>query len=149
MASSPLFVVNDDEDIAKYRQQVMSSHSSLSSPINGMVDRTGMGVYVQTSTLGSMEVLLNFLKNDCKVPVSGIRIGPVHKKDVTKASIMLEHKREYAVILAFDVPVTKDARTEAKRVGVLIFESDVIYQLFDRFSEYVEMVLLLMSQFLP
>ena len=37
--------------------------------------------------------------------MSGINIGPVHKKDVIRASIMLEHRVEYAIILAFDVKV--------------------------------------------
>ncbi|KAG5590906.1 hypothetical protein H5410_041420 [Solanum commersonii] len=36
--------------------------------------------------------------------------GLVHKKDVMKASVMLEKKKEYATILAFDVKVTQEAR---------------------------------------
>ena len=48
------------------------------------------GVYVQSSTLGSMEALLEFLKTS-KIPYSGINIGPVHKKDIVKCSTMLEH----------------------------------------------------------
>ncbi|WMV29106.1 hypothetical protein MTR67_022491 [Solanum verrucosum] len=37
--------------------------------------------------------------------------GPMHKKDVMKASVMLERKKElYATILAFDVKVTQEAR---------------------------------------
>ncbi|CAN1768295.1 Eukaryotic translation initiation factor 5B [Linum perenne] len=68
------------------------------------IDRSGEGVYVQASTLGSLEALLEFLKSPAvKIPVSGIGIGPVHKKDVMKASVMLEKKKEYATILAFDV----------------------------------------------
>lgn len=49
------------------------------------------GVYVQASTLGSLEALLDFLKTS-KIPYSGINVGPVHKKDVTRASTMLEHE---------------------------------------------------------
>ena len=36
---------------------------------------------------------------------SAIRIGPVVKRDVMKASAMLEHDSQYATILAFDVKV--------------------------------------------
>ena len=41
--------------------------------------------------------------------MSGINIGPVHKKDVLRANVMNEKKcPKYACILAFDVPVNKE-----------------------------------------
>lgn len=93
------------------------------------------GVYVQASTLGSLEALLVFLR-DSKIPYSGIRIGPVVKKDVMKASVMLEHDSQYAVILAFDVKTDRDAQELADHVGVRIFSADIIYHLFDKFTAY-------------
>jgi translation initiation factor 5B len=134
VAGSPLFVVRPEEDIEPYKEKVAGALNSL----KGMVDKSGHGVYVQSSTLGSMEALLTFLHNDCKIPVSGIRIGPIHKKDVVRASVMLEHKKEFAVILAFDVPVAKEAQEYADKVGVRIFTADIIYHLFDQFTAYVE-----------
>ena len=62
------------------------------------------GVHVQASTLGALEALMDFLRNS-SIPVASISIGPVHKKDVMKAGIMLEKSPEYALILAFDVKV--------------------------------------------
>lgn len=102
----------------------------------------GEGVCVQASTLGSLEALLEFLKSDAvRIPVSGINIGPVHKKDVMRASVMLEKKRKkFAVILAFDVPVTREARELADDVGVKIFTADIIYHLFDQFTAYMKQV---------
>ncbi|KAK9220905.1 hypothetical protein WN944_009329 [Citrus x changshan-huyou] len=50
----------------------------------------------------------------------GISIGPVHKKDVVTASIMLDKKKEYAAILAFDVKVTPEAQELANKLGVKI-----------------------------
>lgn len=45
---------------------------------------------MQASTLGSLEALLEFLKSPAvKIPVSGINIGPVAKRDVMRASVML------------------------------------------------------------
>ena len=46
-----------------------------------------------------------------KIPVSGLAIGPVHKRDVVRASVQRERKRkEFAVILAFDVRVRMGGR---------------------------------------
>ncbi|XP_076224134.1 eukaryotic translation initiation factor 5B isoform X1 [Nomia melanderi] len=95
------------------------------------------GVYVQASTLGALEALLDFLKTS-KIPYAGIRIGPVVKKDVMKASIMLEHDSQYATILAFDVKIERDAQELADSLGVKIFQADIIYHLFDKFTAYRE-----------
>lgn len=89
VAGSPLFVLRPDEDAEPYKAKVSHALTSL----KGMVDKGGHGVYVMASTLGSMEALLTYLKEDCEIPVCGIRIGPVHKKDVIRASVMLEHKK--------------------------------------------------------
>jgi len=137
VAGSPLFVINPGDDIEDYKRQVMLSLNYL----KGKIDKSGVGVYVQASTLGSMEALLEFLKEDCNIPVSGIRIGPVHKKDVTCASVMFErNKPEYAVILAFDVKITPEAREYADKLNVRIFEADIIYHLFDQFTHYMEKI---------
>ncbi|XP_058807119.1 eukaryotic translation initiation factor 5B-like [Phymastichus coffea] len=55
-----------------------------------------------------------------------------------KASIMLEHDVVYATILAFDVKIERDAQELADTLGVKIFLADIIYHLFDRFTEYKE-----------
>ena len=51
------------------------------------------GVFVQASTLGSLEALLEFLKQS-KIPYAGVRIGPVVRRDVMRASTMLEHSEK-------------------------------------------------------
>lgn len=125
----------DEDEIGYLRDEVMKDFTTILQN----VDKSGMGVYVQASTLGSLEALLEFLRTS-KIPVSGINIGPVHKRDVTKASTMLEKQKEFATILAFDVPVEKEARELAEDVGVTIFTADIIYHLFDMFTEYMEKV---------
>lgn len=56
-----------------------------------------------------------------------------------RASVMLEKGRQkYAVILAFDVPVTKEARELSESLGVKIFTADIIYHLFDQFTAYLK-----------
>lgn len=133
IAGSRLLVVGPDDDEDDLKEEVQQDLVGLLSSI----DKSGKGVCVQASTLGSLEALLSFLQ-DSKIPVSGINIGPVHKKDVIRASVMLEKAREYAQILAFDVKIDKDAEDLAEEVGVKIFQADVIYTLFDRFTAHMK-----------
>ncbi|KAH7568046.1 hypothetical protein JRO89_XS07G0222900 [Xanthoceras sorbifolium] len=134
IAGTGLYVVGPDDDVEDVKEAAMEDMKSVMNRI----DKTGEGVYVQASTLGSLEALLEFLKSpDVKIPVSGIGIGPVHKKDVMKASVMLEKKKEFATILAFDVKVTPEAHELSKELGVKIFIDDVIYHLFDQFKIYI------------
>ena len=98
-------------------EEIMSDLTSLLNSI----DKSGRGVSVQASTLGSLEALLDFLKVS-KIPVSGINIGPVHKKDIMRTATMLEKAKELAVVLAFDVPVDKDAERLAEEMGIKIFK---------------------------
>jgi translation initiation factor 5B len=108
--------------------------SDLTSLLND-IDKSGRGVCVQASTLGSLEALLDFLKVS-KIPVSGINIGPVHKRDVMRAATMLEKAKELACILCFDVPIDKDAEKLAEEMGIRLFRADIIYHLFDAFTAY-------------
>lgn len=61
----------------------------------------------------------------------------MHKKDVMKASIMVERDQKWAVIMAFDVKIDKDAQKMADEVGVTIFSANIIYHLQSRMEEYV------------
>lgn len=76
-----------------------------------------------------------------KIPVTAVNIGPVHKKDVLKATkslgVINTHK-EFATLLAFDVKVMPDAEKFAEEEGVKIFTANIIYHLFDSFTEYVK-----------
>jgi translation initiation factor 5B len=44
----------------------------------------------------------------------------------------------YATILAFDVKIERDAQELADNLGVKIFQADIIYHLFDKFTAYRE-----------
>ncbi|KAJ6855815.1 hypothetical protein NC651_040440 [Populus alba x Populus x berolinensis] len=135
IAGTSLYVVRRDDDLEEVKESAMQDMKSVTSRI----DRSGEGVCVQASSLGSLEALLDFLKSlELSIPVSGIGIGPVHKKDVIKASVMLEKKKEYANILAFGVEVTPEARELADKLGVKIFKEDTIYCFSKEFKAYIQ-----------
>ena len=136
VAGTQLFVVNPGDDVEALKAEVMEDMKDIFSG----VDKTGEGVCVQASTLGSLEALLEFLKSpDVQIPVSAINIGPVHKRDVMRSTAMIERgAKKFGVILAFDVPVNKEARELAEDMGVKIFTADIIYHLFDQFTAYLK-----------
>jgi len=131
IAGLNLLVANHPDEVQICKDEIAAR---LSSAINSIKVKD-RGVFVQASTLGSLEALLEFLRTS-KIPYAGVKIGPVVKKDVMKASVMLEHEPKYTIILAFDVKVEKDAQEMADKEGVKIFQADIIYHLFDRFVAY-------------
>lgn len=132
IAGSRLLVVGPGDDEEDLEEEVLSDLENLLQ----RVSKTGRGVSVQASTLGSLEALLEFLKVS-KIPVANISIGPVYKRDVMSAEIMLEKAREYAVMLCFDVKIDKEAQAYADAKGVKIFTADIIYHLFDDFTKHM------------
>uniref|UniRef100_A0A8D0GY55 Eukaryotic translation initiation factor 5B n=1 Tax=Sphenodon punctatus TaxID=8508 RepID=A0A8D0GY55_SPHPU len=131
LAGLPLLVAHKEDEIPVLKDEFIHE---LKQTLNA-IKLEEKGVYVQASTLGSLEALLEFLKTS-EVPYAGINIGPVHKKDVMKASVMLEHDPQYAVILAFDVRIEREAQEMADSLGVRIFSAEIIYHLFDAFTKY-------------
>lgn len=131
VAGSRLLVVGEDDDEDEMMEEVMDDLTGLLDS----VDTSGRGVVVQASTLGSLEALLDFLKQS-KIPVMSIGLGPVFKRDVMKASTMLEKAPEYAVMLCFDVKIDREAEQYAEEQNIKIFNADIIYHLFDAFTAY-------------
>lgn len=136
VAGSRLLVVGEDDDEEEMMEEVMDDLTGLLDS----VDTSGRGVTVQASTLGSLEALLDFLK-DMKIPVMSIGLGPVFKRDVIKATAMLDKAPELAIMLCFDVKVDKEAEQYAEQEGIKIFQADIIYHLFDAFTAYQEKLL--------
>jgi translation initiation factor 5B len=137
MAGTPVMVVGPDDEEEDIKAEVMSDLTDLKAKLS--TDKKG--VRVQASTLGALEALLQFLREETKppIPVSAIGIGTVHKRDVTKISIMNEKGMpEFATILAFDVEVEKEAREHAADMNVRIFTADIIYHLFDQFTRFMD-----------
>lgn len=136
VAGTPILVVQDGDDIDDVKDDVQSDLSSIMKSLS----TDSEGVMVHCSTLGALEALLQFLREECKppIPVGHVNIGPIHKKDIMRANIMNEKgKPEFATILAFDVKIDSEAQEMAEENNVRIFSADIIYHLFDQFSAFM------------
>ena len=137
LAGGELYRADNEEEIEDLQDEIKETMFNFAEKY---VNQNQEGVCVQASTLGSLEALLEFLKTS-KIPVCSVNIGPIYKKDVMKALKAINDERtnkEYATILAFDVKVEQEGREFAEENGIKIFEADIIYHLFDQFTEYVE-----------
>eukprot|EP01084_Bolivina_argentea_P004627 8798_1 len=144
VAGAPLFIVPRNLKPAKFAQKRRDVIEDLKDEVQksfadlfSKVDKGGRGVFVQASTLGSLEALITFLAEQ-KIPISGIGIGTIAKKTIMKAAVMLNFQPEYAVILAFNVKVAPDARILSQEQGVRIFEAEIIYHLQEMFENYIK-----------
>lgn len=136
VAGSPVMVLGPEDDLEDIQEEVMKDFAALASNLTTDAD----GVFAQASTLGALEALLEFLRHECDppIPVHGVAIGPIFKKEVLRAGLMHQKKKpEYATILAFDVPIDNEARLLADELNVSIFTADIIYHLFDQFQTHL------------
>ncbi|RNF05912.1 putative translation initiation factor IF-2 [Trypanosoma rangeli] len=129
---TPLLVLHPGDDKDKIAHEVMKDTNKITDQLSP----DGIGVTVQSSTLGSLEALLAYLK-DMKIPVASASIGPLHKRHMVQLLSIKRKAPRYAVVLAFDVQVSEDAREIAKKNDIDIFEAKIIYHLFDMFTRYV------------
>eukprot|EP01063_Lacrimia_lanifica_P017940 TRINITY_DN24919_c0_g1_i1.p1 TRINITY_DN24919_c0_g1~~TRINITY_DN24919_c0_g1_i1.p1 ORF type:complete len:860 (+),score=419.18 TRINITY_DN24919_c0_g1_i1:58-2580(+) len=128
---TPLLVVRDGDNVEDLQEEVMKDLSGMMTRNQG-----DMGVAVQASTLGALEALLVFLK-ECEIPVSTVGVGEVNKKDVMRVVGIKEKNPKYAVMLCFDVNITKEANQVAEKEDIKIFTADIIYNLQDKFKAYL------------
>ncbi|PVH62972.1 hypothetical protein PAHAL_3G441900 [Panicum hallii] len=155
IAGTALIVVKPGDDLERAEAAAVQEISNANSLINedergesddgtaiqeiSRIKTCKEGVYVQASSLGTLEAIIEHLKTlSLDIPVGGCNLGPVHKQDVMKATAMLKRKEEYAAILAFDVKVMPEASDLAAESGVKIFMAQTLYKLVDSFTDHIK-----------
>ncbi|RLI25359.1 MAG: translation initiation factor IF-2 [Candidatus Hecatellales archaeon] len=130
IAGSPLYVAdkrNLEEVKAKVSEEVESVRFSTDKA----------GIVVKADTLGSLEAILSELKNN-GINVRMADVGDISKRDVVEASVAKASDLAHGVVLGFNVRVLPDAREEALKAGVRIFQGNVIYRLMEEYLGWVE-----------
>lgn len=94
------------------------------------------GVFLHTSSIGSLEALVSFLREN-NIKIGGYKIGPITKSTIQNTAIINEKNMDYNVILVFDLDVSEESHQESKKYNIKIFEADIIYHLFTQFTKYM------------
>ena len=136
LAGSPLYVYKTDEEAEKYGKEITRDFNSI---VQDDLAKNGKGIMVQASTLGSLEAILTYLK-DQKIQVSVVGVGNLNKKDVIKMQTVHSQTenplKEDLVILCFDNKVLPEAQQYADQCGIKILNDEVIYHLFDSYIAF-------------
>ncbi|MBS3106712.1 translation initiation factor IF-2 [Candidatus Woesearchaeota archaeon] len=113
------------KDIERAKEEVQKSVEEV------LMETNDEGIVLKADSLGSLEALLKLLK-EAGIPVKAAGIGPVGKKDIADAAANLEKEPLHAIVLGFNVA---DSSQDA-RVKVIL--SPIIYELMDKYKEWVE-----------
>jgi len=92
---------------------------------------------IKADSLGSIEALLKMLKEK-GVKVKSANIGNITKRDITEAESNIKTEPLNAVILGFNVRLTKDAELLLAKCPVKIITNDIIYKLIEDYEAWVE-----------
>ncbi len=128
VAGSSLYVVEDEDKadaIAKIEEELA----------NILVETDDAGVIVKADALGSLEALVNYLR-DSNIQIRFAAVGNITKKDVYQASLSKEENEEYGIILGFRTTILSDAQDEAEKLKIPYIQSDIIYELAEQYEEH-------------
>lgn len=131
IAGSPIYVAKSPDQIDELKSKIMQEVGSIK------IKTDGKGVVVKADTLGTLEAIVDSLKKR-NIPIRIADIGSVSRRDIVEASISRKEDPLYGVVLAFNVKFLQDVDEEAKALGVPIFKSQLIYELIDTYTKWLE-----------
>ena len=119
-------VVNNEEEKDSFLKEYKAEID------NAIIDTENDGIIIKADSLGSLEALINLLKQE-NIPIRKALIGNISHKDIVEAEAMIEKNPFFSVILGFNV---KCEEKVPKGVGVIT--SNVIYELIEKLREWNE-----------
>jgi translation initiation factor 5B len=131
LPGSTLYVARNESEISEFKKSIESEMKSV------FIEKETDGVILKCDTIGSLEAITEMLKRE-QVPISKADIGPVNHRDVVAAKAVKENDRHLGVILSFNVKILPDAKEESENHHIKIFDENVIYNLIDNYTKWVQ-----------
>ncbi|MHA1268864.1 MAG: translation initiation factor IF-2 [Candidatus Helarchaeota archaeon] len=127
VAGAPVLVARNEKEIEEAINEIEAEMQQL------FISTENIGVILKTDTLGSLEALVNYLKNR-RIPIRIADVGNVSKRDVIEASIVKQKDPTWSAILSFNVKILPDAKEEIIENNIQVFENQIIYKLIEDFE---------------
>lgn len=131
LAGSPLQVIPKKELEKEYTASIMEEIESL------RINTDKIGIILKTDTLGSLEAIINSLKNQ-NIPIRLADIGDISRRDIVEAETVMNKDKFSGVVLGFNIKVLPDALEEAKNANIQIFQAKIIYHLIEEYTAWAE-----------
>lgn len=129
LAGSPMRVVEDMDLVEEISNDIKSELEEVK------IKKGEIGVILKADTIGSLEALVQEL-NDANVPIWRGDVGDISKRDVIEAATIREPY--LSVVIGFGVDILQDAKEEALKSNVQVFQGNVIYQLLEDYVNWVK-----------
>ena len=140
LSGSSFYKYNTTEELNEYSEELIDDIKKIKKTIKLSPE----GVGVAASSLGSLEALLIYLREN-KVPVSTVCVGDVAKNDLLRVLTPFlaqedpkDKKKEHLTMLCFDVKVLDDAAKFAYDNSIKIIPAKIIYHLTDEYFKHEE-----------
>lgn len=130
LPGTTIYAARTDEEVKRYTAAVRVELEEM------FIDTQSRGVIVKCDTVGSLEAVVQMLR-DASVVIAKADIGPVNRRDVVEARAVRESDRRLGVVLSFNVKILPDAAEEAESSRIRIFQEQVIYKLIDDYTEWI------------
>ncbi len=129
LAGSPMRVVEDMTLVEKISNDIKSELEEVK------IKKGEIGVILKADTIGSLEALVQEL-NDANVPIWRGDVGDISKRDIIEAATIREPY--LSVVIGFGVDMLQDAKDEALKSNVQVFQGNVIYRLLEDYINWVK-----------
>lgn len=130
LAGSPIIGIGGPSEAEEAIRSVEREVQSV------FVNTDRVGVVVKADTLGSLEAIIELLRQK-EVPVRIGDIGPVTRREVIEASTVRDSDPLVGVILSFGVKTLPDASEEISSRSLKVFADPIVYNLIESYLGWV------------
>jgi translation initiation factor 5B len=95
------------------------------------------GLIIKADAIGSLEAMMSLLKKEGYV-IRHAEVGKITRKDIMEACSLQSEEPLLGVILGFNTQIDEDAKEEAEKRAIKIFNEKVIYHLIENYKKFVE-----------
>lgn len=130
VAGMPLLVA-DKDNLEDVKEEAQSAVDEV------LIETEKDGIIIKADTLGGLEAMVTLCK-EREIPIRRAGVGNISKKDIIDAKSNFDSCPYNAVVLGFNVKMTKEASEYKDNTKVVVLTNSVIYRLLEDYENWKE-----------